>query len=114
MQIVRYGTLKQKLRDRSLTDREALPYLVLICVMTTLLMSFPLFEEFNKWDIFSGIASAVLAFCSARSFSESSIESRSSFSLISAGITNGSMPICLSNVFLCGEADARITMDIRS
>ena len=61
MQIVRYGPLKQKLRDRSLTDREALPYLVLFCAITALITSFPFFGGFNRWDTISGASIVVLA-----------------------------------------------------
>jgi hypothetical protein len=51
MYFVRYAPLKEKLRDRTLTDREALPYMVVYAALISALF-FPLPQDgFNAWDM---------------------------------------------------------------
>ena len=50
MYFIKYHPLKEKLRDRTLSDREALPYLVLFAAVTALTGSSWFAEEFNVWD----------------------------------------------------------------
>jgi hypothetical protein len=61
MYFVKYHPLKEKLRDRSVSDREALPYLMVFAGLTTLVGAFPMFEGFNELDFVSGVLSVVFA-----------------------------------------------------
>ena len=53
MYFVRYHPLKKKLRERSLSDREALPYFILYSVLITVIVGFPTIGEFNQFDMIS-------------------------------------------------------------
>ena len=61
MYFVRYHPLKDRLRNRSVSDREALPYLVIFAALTALVGAFPMFEGFNDWDLVSGLLSVAFA-----------------------------------------------------
>jgi len=61
MHFVRYHPLKEKLRNRSVSDREALPYLVIFAALTALVGAFPVVDGFNEWDLISGLLSVALA-----------------------------------------------------
>lgn len=50
MYFVRYKALKKKLADRTLSDREALPYLLIYTGGIALVTSIPSSDGFNKWD----------------------------------------------------------------
>lgn len=61
MYFLRYKPLKEKLRTRSLSDREALPYLVLFAGLAAVVYLLPNTEEFNTWDWIQGILSVAFA-----------------------------------------------------
>ena len=61
MYFLRYKSLKEKLRTRSLSDREALPYLVLFAGLAAVAYLLPNTEEFNTWDWIQGTLSVALA-----------------------------------------------------
>jgi len=61
MYFIRYQPLKEKLRSRTLSDREALPYLILYAGLGTVVYSFTTTEEFNLWDWIGGGLSISLA-----------------------------------------------------
>lgn len=61
MYFVKYQPLKDQLRSRSVTDREALPYLAIFAALTALAGAFPLTDGFNRWDAISAFFSVVLA-----------------------------------------------------
>tara|TARA_B100001093_G_scaffold441346_1_gene442434 strand:- start:342 stop:821 length:480 start_codon:yes stop_codon:yes gene_type:complete len=61
MHFVRYHPLKEKLRNRSVSDREALPYLVIFAALTALIGAFPAVNGFNEWDLISGLLSVAFA-----------------------------------------------------
>ena len=63
MYFLRYQPLKEQLRTRSLSDKEALPYLVLLCGLAAAATLFSSSEAFNSWDWVSGGLSVVLAVC---------------------------------------------------
>lgn len=55
MYFVKYHPLKARLSARSVSDREALPYLIMVYVINSLLVSLPDFQEYNFWDGVSAI-----------------------------------------------------------
>jgi hypothetical protein len=55
MYFIQYQPLKERLRSRTVTDREALPYFMLFCVLEVLVISFPASSELNKWNIIETI-----------------------------------------------------------
>ena len=61
MYFVKYQPLKQKLAERSLSDKEALPYLLIFTVLTVFVTSVPLYDNFNNWDVLTSILSIALA-----------------------------------------------------
>ncbi|HMO41602.1 MAG TPA: hypothetical protein PKE26_17225 [Kiritimatiellia bacterium] len=60
MHFISYWPIKNQLRDRTLSDREALPYLVVFVAISAALLSIPLFNGFNNWDLIN-LVLAVLA-----------------------------------------------------
>ena len=60
MYFVQYNPLKQKLRSRSLSDGEALPYLILEGVVTVLLYLDISSEGLNAFDLVSVIISVAI------------------------------------------------------
>lgn len=56
MYFIRYQPLKEKLRDRTLGDREALPYVVVLYALIAVAM-FPTHWEWNSWDYASWVGS---------------------------------------------------------
>lgn len=61
MNFIKYTPLKEKLRERTLSDREALPYLVVFAAITALMIGVPLYENYNVLDGSSVACSVVLA-----------------------------------------------------
>lgn len=61
MYFVRYHTLKERLREGSLSDREALPYFLLFFAGLTVVHVVPTGEEFNEFDMVSGGLSVIFA-----------------------------------------------------
>jgi len=61
MYFIKYLPLKDQLRCRSVTDREALPYLATFAALTALVGAIPLTDGFNHWDAISAFFSVVLA-----------------------------------------------------
>ena len=61
MYFVNYGPIKERLRSRSVSDKEALPYLVLCAGLTALVCGFPITKGFNPWDFASACVSVVFA-----------------------------------------------------
>lgn len=57
MYFIRYQPLKDRLTNRSLSDKEALPYLLLFCALETIVLSLPAATKTNKWDIIGAITS---------------------------------------------------------
>ena len=61
MYFIRYQPLKDKLRNRELTEREALPYLLVFIALSMAVSSFPLYNGFNTWDAISSVLSVIIA-----------------------------------------------------
>jgi hypothetical protein len=53
---IRYQPLKDRLKKRSISDREALPYLLLFSGLEAIALSLPATSEMNKWDIIQTIS----------------------------------------------------------
>ena len=60
MYFVRYASLKQQLRERSLTQRQALPYLIGTGIVIGLNNVLSLYCDSNSYDILSGFAMIVV------------------------------------------------------
>jgi len=63
MYFTAYHPLKVRLKNRDLSDREALPYLVLFVGLYLAVTCFPVYDNFNFWDAISGVISSILAVC---------------------------------------------------
>jgi len=50
MYFIRYYPLKERLKNRSIDDREALTYLILFCVLEAIATALPGSEYKNRWD----------------------------------------------------------------
>jgi membrane protease YdiL (CAAX protease family) len=61
MYFLRYQPLKEKLRTRTLSDREALPYLIAYSAFYSVFWLIPGIENPTSWDYLSAGASVVLA-----------------------------------------------------
>ncbi len=61
MYFIRYKQLKNRLRSRSVTDREALPYLILSVAIAALVSAPPPGTISNLWDCLSALFSAATA-----------------------------------------------------
>jgi len=61
MYFIKYQPLKKQLLERSLSDREALPYVFLYVGLTSLMCSVPLYDGFNMWDGVSSALTVLLA-----------------------------------------------------
>lgn len=61
MHFIRYQPLKQKLKQRSLSDREALPYLIVMMGLTAAAYLLPGNEALNIWDWIGNGLSVTLA-----------------------------------------------------
>jgi hypothetical protein len=57
---IRYRPLKDRLKKRSVSDREALPYLLLFCALEAIALSLPAASEMNKWDIIETILHVIV------------------------------------------------------
>ena len=62
MYFTQYHPLKERLRDRSITDREALPYLVMFCMLEVVGVLMPFWEQPNKWDFVSTFFGLLITF----------------------------------------------------
>jgi hypothetical protein len=60
MYFIHYDPLKERLRNRSIDDREALPYFLLFCVLEVVAISIPAIEYKNKWDYISTVLSLLV------------------------------------------------------
>jgi len=61
MYFVRYQPLKERLRESSVSDSEALPYLIADVALTALLFALPQSDGYNFWDGVSGCLSVATA-----------------------------------------------------
>lgn len=61
MYFIKYHPLKEQLQTRTLTEKEALPYLVVFSALTTLICSLPIFDSFNQWDGVSALVNVSIA-----------------------------------------------------
>ena len=61
MYFIRYQPLKEKLKSRTLSDREALPYLIAFAGLAAAVYLFPSTDGSNVWDWIGGGISVVLA-----------------------------------------------------
>lgn len=61
MYFTRYDPLKKSLRERTLSDREALPYYVLLCAILALATSLPLTTTFKLWEAVDCLISIAVA-----------------------------------------------------
>ena len=61
MNFIKYTPLKEKLKERTLSDQEALPYLVVFTAITALMIGVPLYENYNVLDGISAACSVALA-----------------------------------------------------
>lgn len=55
MYFFKYQPLKERLKNRMISDREALPYLLLFGGLEALVLSMPASSETNKWDVIERI-----------------------------------------------------------
>ncbi len=55
MYFIKYHPLKTQLRNRELSDREALPYFIIFLGLTTFFMEFSSNDYMNRWNYLSGI-----------------------------------------------------------
>ena len=63
MYFVQYHPLKEKLRERTLSDSEALPYWILLNVVIGLTVFVPTIGYFNFWDAINGVMSLLFTIC---------------------------------------------------
>jgi len=61
MYFVRYHPLKEKLRDGTLSEREALPYMILFCGLNAAVFCMPRQTELNEADLVSALLGVALA-----------------------------------------------------
>ena len=65
MYFVRYDPLKEKLKQRNVSDQDALPYLILFSMLTVASsafpIAFPITEKTNIWGVASAVSSVLLA-----------------------------------------------------
>lgn len=59
MYFVKYQPLKQRLQARLISDREALPYLIIFAGLTALVGSLPIMDGYNFWDGISASLSVI-------------------------------------------------------
>lgn len=63
MYFIQYQPLKEKLRERTLSESEALPYWILFNVLVVLGFSVPTIGDFNAWDAIKGVMSLLFTIC---------------------------------------------------
>lgn len=63
MYFIQYHPLKEKLKERTLSDGESLPYWILLNVVIGLTAFVPTIGEFNVWDAINGVMSLLFAIC---------------------------------------------------
>ncbi|HMK55453.1 MAG TPA: hypothetical protein VK448_02320 [Dissulfurispiraceae bacterium] len=59
MYFVSYNPLKERLRNRTITDREALPYLILLVTLEMIVLSIPNATEMNIWTVVEAILNTI-------------------------------------------------------
>ncbi len=57
MYFIKYHPLKEDLRKRQISDRHALPYLIVFIALTTLSAEFPIVYDIHPWHNLSGFLS---------------------------------------------------------
>lgn len=62
MYFIRYSPLKERLKNRSIADREALPYFILFCVLEAIAIALPRSEYKNRWDYISTVVTLLITF----------------------------------------------------
>lgn len=60
MYFIKYHPLKERLRDRTMNDREALPYYILFSAISTLVITLPMGGPLNRWNVLSAFVSTVV------------------------------------------------------
>ena len=60
MYFIKYHPLKERLRDRTMNDREALPYYILFSVMAALMTALPMGGHLNRWNVLSAFVNTVV------------------------------------------------------
>lgn len=63
MYFIQYHPLKEKLRERTLSESEALPYWILFNVLVVLGFYVPTLGDFNAWDAIGGVMSLLFTIC---------------------------------------------------
>ena len=63
MYFIQYQPLKEKLRERDLSESEALPYWILFNVLVVLGFSVPTTGDFNAWNAIEGVMSLLFTIC---------------------------------------------------
>lgn len=63
MYFLTYSPLKEKLRERTLTDREALPYFLIFMTLLAFSSFLPSSNVTNKWVYISGGLSVIILIC---------------------------------------------------
>lgn len=63
MYFVQYHPLKEKLKERTLSESEAFPYWILFNVLVVLGFSVHTAGDFNAWDAIEGVMSLLFTIC---------------------------------------------------
>ena len=61
MNFIKYNLIKEKLRNRTLTEKESLPYLIVNMAIISSFYLIPNSQEYNIWDWCGGIFSVILS-----------------------------------------------------
>ena len=67
---LRYQPLKDRLKKRSVSDREALPYLLLFSALESIALSVPATSKMNKWDIIEAILYVIVTLLGVFTFTK--------------------------------------------
>lgn len=57
----RYQPLKERLKSRAVSDREALPYLLLFSALEAVVLSIPAVSEMNMWNVVETVSGGIVA-----------------------------------------------------